>query len=152
MIQSNPHSPLSLALRKLYTEPRSQHAAPNYASIHVPNLSPACALAEDAFRDQRQGVTGARDVDGGTIFMANHAARPNRLRVDYRQQIVNALDTVDGSRDLDGAIARQVVRHHSSQRGAATVRLDGQPLDADAATLQRSRDADGEWGLFRLPG
>ena len=32
------------------------------------------------------------------------------------------------------------------------MRFDGQPLDPDAATLQRSRDADGERRLFGLPG
>ena len=84
--------------------------------------------------------------------MADQAARPNRLRIDHGEQVVYALDTVDRSRDLDGAIVGKIARHDTAQRGPSPVRLDGESLDPDATTFQRSRDADGEWGFFRLPG
>lgn len=141
----------SLFFRQLYPEPGSQYAAPNHAPIHVPNLSPPLPLAEHPFRDHGQRVTGLRDVNGGTVFVADQAARPNRLRIDHGEQVVYALDTVDGSCDLDGAIVGEITRHDTAQCGTSPVRLDGESLDPNAATLQRSRDADGERGFFRLP-
>ena len=73
--------------------------------------------------------------------MADDPARSDCLRVDHRQQIVDALHTVHRSRDFNGTIVGQVAGHDSSQRGATTVRLDGEPLDANAPALQRSGDA-----------
>lgn len=141
----------SFAFRQLYPEPGSQYAAPRHPAIHVPNLSPPSPLAEHPFCDHGQRVTGLRDVNGGTVLVADQTARPNRLRIDHGEQVVYALDSVDRSRDLDSAIVGEVARHHTTQCGSSPVRLDGEPLDPDATTLQRARDADGERGFFRLP-
>jgi 16S rRNA (adenine1518-N6/adenine1519-N6)-dimethyltransferase len=84
--------------------------------------------------------------------VAEDTARAYGLRVDHGQQIVDALDPVYGSRNLDRAVMREVARHHATQGCAAATRLDRQSLDADAAALQRSGDTNGERRLLRLPG
>jgi hypothetical protein len=47
---------------------------------------------------------------------------------------------------------REVARDHAAQRRALSVRLDGKPGDAHAATLQRAGDAKREGRLLGLPG
>jgi 16S rRNA (adenine1518-N6/adenine1519-N6)-dimethyltransferase len=84
--------------------------------------------------------------------VAHRAARTNRLWIDDGEQIIDALHAVHRARDFERAVVRQVARYHASQRRAAAVRLDGEPLDADAAPLERASDAERERGFFRLPG
>ena len=84
--------------------------------------------------------------------MANRATGANGLRVDDREQIVDPLDTVHRSCDLDGSVVHEIARHHTAQGRATAMRLHGKPLDAYAATLERPRDAHGERGFLGLPG
>jgi 16S rRNA (adenine1518-N6/adenine1519-N6)-dimethyltransferase len=83
--------------------------------------------------------------------VAQQAARAHDFRVHDRQEIVDALHTVHGPCDFDGAVVRKIARDHPAQRCAPAIRLNRQPLDAHAATLQRSRDPNRERRLFTLP-
>jgi hypothetical protein len=141
----------SFALRNPQSQPRREGASADHAAIRISYFSPPLPLSQHSLGDHRQGVACARDVDRGAVFVANHPARPERHRVDDGEEVIDVLHAVHGSRDLDGAVVREVARHHAAQGRASPVRLDGKPLDAHAATLQRASDAQRERRLFGLP-
>lgn len=84
--------------------------------------------------------------------MAEHATRSDRLRVDDGQQVVDALDSLYRPGDLDGAVVNDIARHDAPERRPPAMRFHRQPLDANAPTLQRSGDANGERRFLGLPG
>ena len=84
--------------------------------------------------------------------MAEHATRSHDLWVDDGEQVIDALDPVHRPRNLNRSIVREIAGDDPPERRPTAMRLDSQALDADAATLQRSRNAKREGGLLGLPG